>query len=107
MASPRCAASLFWAEAGLRLCDEGRRGMARSVGLAWPQAFGGTGALTRTAGARVAGTSLVAGLRLGTEGRETLMRRQRLMAEEAAAADDGPISRSGLGSMAPSISVVL
>ena len=29
------------------------------------------------------------------------------MAEEAAAADDGPISRSGRGSMAPSISVVL
>ncbi len=57
-------AGLSSAEAGLRLRYEIRREVAPYVGLAWRQAFGGTADAARAAGAHVAGTSLVAGLRL-------------------------------------------
>ena len=52
------------AEAGLRFRYEIRREVAPYVGISWQQAFGGTADVARAAGARVAGTSVVAGLRL-------------------------------------------
>ena len=52
------------AEAGLRLRYEIRREVAPYIGISWQQAFGGTADVARAAGARVAGTSVVAGLRL-------------------------------------------
>lgn len=51
-------------EAGLRLRYEIRREVAPYVGISWQQAYGGTAAVARAAGAGVAGMSVVAGLRL-------------------------------------------
>ncbi len=52
------------AEVGLRLRYEIRREFAPYIGVSWRQAVGGTADFARAAGARSAGTSFVAGLRL-------------------------------------------
>lgn len=57
-------AGLSSAEAGLRLRYEIRREVAPYVGISWQRAYGGTADAARAAGAGVAGTSVVAGLRL-------------------------------------------
>lgn len=57
-------AGLSSAEAGLRLRYEFRREVAPYVGISWQRAYGGTADVARAAGAEVAGTSVVAGLRL-------------------------------------------